>query len=187
MVPNILTLSRLIAVPIFVVLLIDPSPLMVKWALGLFIFAAFTDYLDGWIARKFNAVTDAGKLLDPLADKILVMAALVMLVGLRSEVNAAPWAPAWMVVVILSREIWVTGLRAVAASKGQVMAAQAGGKWKSALQMFGIVALLIHSPIKMGPVIVHFQVIGPLLLAVSIVFSVLSAIDYTKAALKNAL
>ncbi len=181
MVPNILTLSRLLAVPLFVVLLTDPSDLMVAWALGIFVFASITDYLDGWVARKFNAVTDAGKLLDPLADKILVMSALVMLVGLRADVNAAPWVPAWMVVVILAREIWVTGLRAVAATKGQVMAAQSGGKWKSALQMFGIIALLLHYPIAFGNLVVNFQSVGILLLALSIVFSVISAYFYTKA------
>lgn len=184
MVPNILTISRLFAVPIFVLLLTNPSEQMIAWALGIFIFASITDYLDGWIARKFNAVTDSGKLLDPLADKILVMSALVMLVGLRSDVNAEPWVPAWMVVLILAREIWVTGLRAVAASKGQVMAAQSGGKWKSALQMFGIVALLIHYPVTFGQIVVNFQAVGIILLAVSIVFSILSAWDYTNSALK---
>jgi CDP-diacylglycerol--glycerol-3-phosphate 3-phosphatidyltransferase len=184
MVPNILTIARLVLVPVFVFLLIEPSQLMVKWALGIFIFASITDYLDGWVARKFNSVTDAGKLLDPLADKILVMSALVMLVGLRSDVNATPWAPAWMVVVILAREIWVTGLRAVAAASGRVMAAQAGGKWKSALQMIGIIALLMHYPMRIGPILVNFQAVGIMCLAVSIVFSILSAIDYTRAALK---
>src|SRR5262245_55607250 len=122
-IPNILTFLRLALIPLFVVLMIDPNPELTHAATLVFIIAAFTDYLDGVLARKFSAVSEFGKLADPLADKILVMAALVMLVAQRSDVYGEPWVPGWMVVLILAREIWVTGLRAVAASRGVIVAA----------------------------------------------------------------
>ena len=143
-VPNGLTILRLMLIPVFVVLMREPTQSMVYWATGLFIFASFTDFIDGYIARKFGAVSDLGKLLDPLADKILVMAALVMLVAQKTDEFGEPWVQGWMVVFILAREIWVTGLRAVAAKDGVVVAASNAGKIKSALQMFAIVLLLLH-------------------------------------------
>lgn len=169
----------------------DPSEKMVLAAVGVFILAAITDYFDGFIARKYDLVSDFGKLLDPLADKILVMTALVMLVAQRSDVFGDPWVPGWMVVLILAREIWVTGLRGVAASRGIVVAAGSGGKVKSALQMVAIVFLLLHNnEIPVGQVtslvgigrpdlVITCQLIGMNLLVFSLVFAYWSACDYT--------
>src|SRR5262245_57339044 len=133
--PNWLTFLRLGLIPVFVFLMVEPSRWMVDLAMIVFIVAAFTDYIDGIIARRYGAVSDFGKLLDPLADKILVMAALVMLASQRSDTYGEPWVPGWMVVMVLAREIWVTGLRAVASARGVVVAASTTGKFKSGLQM----------------------------------------------------
>ena len=144
--PNWLTLLRVALIPVFVILLLDPTPVMVQWAVYIFCIAAVTDYLDGFIARRMRSVSDFGKLLDPLADKILVFSALIMLTSLRSDLTAAPWVPGWMVVMVVAREIWVTGVRGVAATHGVVIAANESGKWKSFLQMFAVIFLLRHDP-----------------------------------------
>ncbi|MDZ4785366.1 MAG: CDP-diacylglycerol--glycerol-3-phosphate 3-phosphatidyltransferase [bacterium] len=177
--PNILTISRLFLVPVFVFLMIDPSEQMVLIATGIFVLASITDFFDGFIARKFKVVSDTGKLLDPLADKILVMAALVMLVAQRSDIDGSPWVPEWMVVIILAREMWVTGLRGIAASKGNILAAGAGGKWKSALQMFAITCLLIHHPLMIAGIAISTKIIGINILVLSIFFALWSAGEYT--------
>ena len=136
-------------------------------------------FFDGLVARRFEAVSDVGKLLDPLADKILVMAALVCLVAQRSDVYGEPWVPAWIVVIILGREIWVTGLRAVAGAKGKVIAAGSTGKYKSALQMLAITILILHYPYQFGSTEVNFAALGLAILIVSVALSLWSAIDYT--------
>ena len=179
--PNMLTYVRLLLIPIFVYLLMDPSRTMIYAAIGIFVFASLTDYLDGVLARSFNAVSDTGKLLDPVADKILVMAALVMLVSLKTTEVGEPWVPVWMVVLILARETWVTGLRSVAASQGVVMAAGQAGKWKSFLQMVAIVFLLLHQQplIRVGDSAIAARFVGEALLMISILFSYWSGLDYT--------
>jgi CDP-diacylglycerol--glycerol-3-phosphate 3-phosphatidyltransferase len=180
-IPNWLTGLRVLLIPLFVVALSDYSRSSLNIALVIFILAAITDYGDGIIARRYSAISDFGKLLDPLADKILVMAALVMLVSLQDE-RGLPFVPAWMVVLVLAREFWVTGLRAFAAKDGTVMAAQSGGKVKSFLQMVSIVALLLYDySVSVLWFKVTFQYIGLNLLLVSIVFSYWSAVDYTMA------
>jgi CDP-diacylglycerol--glycerol-3-phosphate 3-phosphatidyltransferase len=143
-VPNWLTAIRLALIPLFVVLMVNPSRETLWIATAVFLVAAVTDYADGYIARRYRAVTELGKLLDPLADKILVMAALVMLTAQRTFESGDPWVPGWMVVVILAREIWVTGLRGIAAAHGHVVAASPAGKVKSVLQMVAIVLLLAY-------------------------------------------
>jgi len=180
-VPNLITLFRLLLIPVFVVLLINPTDQGLFIATIVFIVAAFTDYLDGVLARRWGAISNFGKLLDPLADKILVMAALVMLVGLRSDVTGAPWIPAWMVVLILSREIWVTGLRGVAASAGLVIAAGQSGKVKSLLQMVSIAMILIHDRyvFQVGDYPVTLGHVGLNLLLISIFFSYWGALHYS--------
>lgn len=179
-IPNALTFLRLILIPIFVYLLIDPSRTMVHIALCIFILAAITDYIDGFIARRWGAVSDFGKLLDPLADKILVMSALVMLASLRSDLDGHPWVPGWMVVMVIAREIWVTGLRAVAASQGNIVAAGGAGKWKSFLQMIAIILLLVHdTPVELWGVQIPCELVGRNLLAFSLVFSYVSAVQYS--------
>ncbi|MDC0357406.1 CDP-diacylglycerol--glycerol-3-phosphate 3-phosphatidyltransferase [Oligoflexia bacterium] len=179
-VPNILTFLRLGVIPIFVVLMINPSQSMIYVALGIFIFAALTDYVDGLVARKWEVVSDFGKLLDPLADKILVMAALVMLVAQRTDVLGEPWVPGWIVVVILAREIWVTGVRGFAAHKGVIVAAGQSGKLKSVLQMGAIAFLILHHhAFEVGGLTITCGLIGMNLLLISIVFSYVSAVEYT--------
>ena len=178
--PNSLTYIRILLIPLFVALMVDPSRGMVNLAILIFIIAAITDLADGMIARRFQVVTDTGKLLDPLADKILVMAALVMLVAQRADLDAQPWVPAWMVVFVLAREIWVTGLRAVAASRGEVVAARDVGKIKSLLQMTSIVLLLLHDyRLPLMPRRPTCQLVGENLLLLSVFISYWGAVLYT--------
>lgn len=140
--PNYLTLARIVLVPLLVVVLL--TPVADRWfgisgyafAIGLFLAASLTDILDGHLARRRNQVSNLGKLLDPIADKLLVSAALIVLVEKHL-------APAWAVVVILGREFIVTGLRSVAAAEGIVIQAQTSGKIKMWAQCVAIVALLV--------------------------------------------
>ncbi|MCB9029874.1 MAG: CDP-diacylglycerol--glycerol-3-phosphate 3-phosphatidyltransferase [Deltaproteobacteria bacterium] len=178
-IPNYLTYLRLVLIPIFVFLMVNPSDEMLYAATVIFVIAAITDYLDGLIARNLDAVTELGKLLDPLADKILVISALVMLVAQRSDVDGAPWVPGWMVALILAREVWVTGLRGIAANRGVVIAASSGGKVKSALQLIAISCLLLHYPIDVLGFNIDFSMVGMNLLILSVAFSLWSAGEYT--------
>ncbi len=135
--PNILTLSRIAAVPIVVLLLLFESKQNCFWAAFVFTAASITDWLDGYLARKWGIVTILGKFLDPLADKLIVMAALIMLIPLDR-------VPAWAVFVILARELIVSGIRSIASSEGIVIAASDLGKYKTIFQMVAIVGLLLH-------------------------------------------
>ncbi|NLF24446.1 MAG: CDP-diacylglycerol--glycerol-3-phosphate 3-phosphatidyltransferase [Deltaproteobacteria bacterium] len=178
--PNYITFSRLALIPVFVFLMVDPTQWMLKCALVVFILASLTDYVDGYIARKYGAVSDFGKLLDPVADKLLVMAALVMLVAQKTDGYGDSWVPGWMVVLVLAREIWVTGLRSVAAARGRVVPAGNAGKVKSFLQMAAVVALLLHdATIRVGGLLLTCQLIGINLLIISILVSYWGAIEYT--------
>lgn len=135
---NQLTMLRLLLVPVFMVLLAMDTP-TTRWAaFGIFIFASLTDYFDGWIARKYNQITKFGKLMDPLADKVLVTAALVGLVELGE-------IPAWIVVLILAREFIISIFRALAASSGLVIAASYWAKIKTTMQMIAILLLLANN------------------------------------------
>jgi CDP-diacylglycerol--glycerol-3-phosphate 3-phosphatidyltransferase len=177
--PNWLTFLRLALIPVFVVFLIEPSRTSLNIAAVIFVLAAITDYADGILARRYAAITDFGKLFDPLADKILVMAALVMLVSVRDE-TCVPLVPGWMVVLVLAREFWVTGLRAFAAKDGTVISAKSGGKVKSFLQMVSILALLLNDySFSLFGLKLTYQFLGLNLLLVSLAFSILSAIDYS--------
>lgn len=135
--PNILTLARIGAVPIMVLLLMSDTPSAGIWSAAVFGLASFTDWLDGYLARRWEIVTILGKFLDPLADKLLVMAALIMFIPLGR-------VPAWAVFVILAREMIVTGLRSIASSEGIVIAASNLGKYKTIYQMVAIIALCLH-------------------------------------------
>ncbi|HIR18365.1 CDP-diacylglycerol--glycerol-3-phosphate 3-phosphatidyltransferase [uncultured Cloacibacillus sp.] len=145
--PNMLSLFRVILVPVILVFLTLRGQLGYVMGLNVgdciaavvFIIASITDAVDGYIARKRNIVTNLGKFIDPLADKILVIAVLTALVELHRF-------PAWMVVVIISREFIVSGLRMVAASEGVVIAASKGGKLKTVTQIIGIILLLFNIP-----------------------------------------
>ena len=135
--PNILTLARIAAVPVVLVLLLSDSRASGVWAAAIFGIAAVTDFIDGWLARKWGVVTVLGKFLDPLADKLIVMVALIMLIPLDR-------VPAWAVFIILAREMIVTGLRSIASSEGIVIDASELGKYKTIYQMVAIPGLMLH-------------------------------------------
>jgi len=135
--PNLLTMGRIAAIPVVVLLMLDDSRASGMWAAAVFGLAAITDGIDGWLARKWGIVTILGKFLDPLADKLIVMAALIMLIPLGR-------VPAWAVFVILAREMVVTGLRSIASSEGIVIDASDLGKYKTIFQMTAIPGLMLH-------------------------------------------
>lgn len=137
--PNFLTLMRILAVPVVVVALLGETPNGDALAAGVFALAALTDGLDGYFARSRDAVTTFGKLMDPFADKLLIVAALVSLVSLHR-------LEAWVAMVIIAREIAVTGLRAIAAERGIVIAASWLGKVKTVLQIAAVFALIAENP-----------------------------------------
>src|SRR5208282_3901802 len=145
-IPNLLTMVRIAAIPFFVWLLDTPTPIRGFWACMVFTAAAITDLLDGYLARKLGVVSVLGKFLDPLADKLIVMASLVWMVPMGR-------IPAWVVVLLLGRDIAVTGLRSVAASEGVVIAAGEEGKAKTALQMIGIICLIVGYPYHLSYVL----------------------------------
>lgn len=149
--PNMLSLSRVFLVPVIMVFLTMRTQFgFIKEGVSIgdllaglvFIIASLTDAADGYIARKKGIVTNLGKFIDPLADKIMVVAALIALVELQR-------VPAWMVVVIISREFIVTGIRMVAAAEGIVIAASSGGKLKTVSQIIGIILLIFNIPLGM--------------------------------------
>jgi CDP-diacylglycerol---glycerol-3-phosphate 3-phosphatidyltransferase len=137
--PNVLTLLRILAVPVVVVALLGETPNGDALAAAVFALAALTDGLDGYFARSRDAITTFGKLMDPLADKLLITAALVSLVSLSR-------LQAWVAMVIIAREIAVTGLRAIAAERGVVIAASWMGKLKTVLQIAAVIALIAANP-----------------------------------------
>ena len=164
--PNKLTMGRILAIPLFVVLLLMGYRV---WACVIFIAAALTDMLDGKIARKYNLVTNFGKLMDPLADKLLTMSAFLCLVELHQ-------IPAWMVIVILGREFIITGMRQVAASEGIVIAAAWSGKIKTALQMVAIPLLILQN----WPCSVYFNnfPLDQIVLWAAVVMTIVSGMEY---------
>lgn len=168
---NKITLTRIFLLPVFLFFITENIPYGSFIAAGIFIIAAATDGLDGYVARKQNQVTTLGKLLDPLADKLLVMAALVSLVG-----QAA--LPAWIAIVILAREFAVTGLRAVAAAEGRIIAASKFAKVKTVTQIVAIVAIMVNN--------FPFSLIGfpfkDVALGVAVAFTILSGLDYFRGA-----
>jgi CDP-diacylglycerol--glycerol-3-phosphate 3-phosphatidyltransferase len=136
--PNVLTLSRIGLIPVFVGLfLIEPSPFIAVVSAAVFAAASMTDWLDGYLARRHQQITDFGKLLDPIADKVLVLAALVVLV----EANRAP---GWLVIILLAREFAITALRAVAAIDGHIIPADRLGKWKMVAQTAAVLVLILE-------------------------------------------
>jgi CDP-diacylglycerol--glycerol-3-phosphate 3-phosphatidyltransferase len=168
-VPNILTICRILAAPVLVVLLSFPSPLTRAVAALLFILASVTDYFDGYLARRYNVISSVGKLLDPMADKLLVMTALIMVVSCPQGS-----VPAWMVVIILGREIMITSLRGVASAQGVVIEAEELGKYKTILQIFAITGLFMHYPYFW----IDFHLGGMYFLWASLVLSLWSGMDY---------
>lgn len=171
--PNIITLIRIGLIPLVLVWMDNYNPRSSALACVIFLVAAASDALDGYLARRMGLVTVVGKFLDPLADKLIVLATLIAL-------TAQGRAPAWLVVVLMSRELAVTGLRAIASQEGLVIAAGRGGKTKTALQLVGIAFLLVHFryPILLFDYELDFHEVGIYLLYLSLVMSVLSAIEY---------
>ncbi len=174
--PNSLTLVRVGLVPVLVVLLLYPDRVARALAGLCFLVACVTDFLDGWLARRHGVTTALGQLLDPLADKLIVAAAVIMLAALPPE----PRLPAWMAVVIVLRELAVTGLRGIASHGGVLMPAEELGKYKTLFQMFAIEALLVHYPygIPGTGLTIDFHAGGMLFLWVALVLAVWSGLDY---------
>ena len=166
--PNALTLFRIFLVPLLVVVLLTRMPAKEYLALAVFLVAALTDLLDGWIARKFKKVTRLGMLLDPIADKILVSAALISLVDLQE-------ADAWAVCIIVGREFAVSGMRSIAAGEGITISASSLGKWKMAAQVVGISLMILGAKLDD---IGLWRMTGRAALYVMTVMALVSGIDY---------
>ena len=162
--PNKLTIFRVILIPVFIIALMSgiiPEPVNRYVGVVIFCVASFTDYLDGHIARKYNLVTNFGKFMDPLADKLLVSSALICMIELG-------FLPAWIVIIIISREFIITGFRLIAAEGGLVIAASWWGKIKTVTQMLMIILVLLG----VG------GIIGNILIILATVFTVISGVDY---------
>jgi CDP-diacylglycerol--glycerol-3-phosphate 3-phosphatidyltransferase len=175
-IPNLLTLFRIVVTPLFFILFYYfPTKVFSLLASVLFALASLTDFLDGYIARRWNLETSLGKFLDPLADKLLVAVALIMLIPLGR-------VPSWMVAVIIGREILVTGLRVVAITEGLVIAASKLGKYKTVFQIVSVTCLLLHYEyhlfIESPYLLINFHQVGMGLLWVALVITVWSGIDY---------
>ena len=164
--PNKLTLFRVVMIPFFVVFMLAPiGGAAAKWiALAIFIIASLTDALDGYLSRRDNLITDFGKFMDPLADKLLVCSALICLVELDK-------IPCWVVIIIIAREFIISGFRLIAADNGVVIAASYWGKFKTASQMVMIILLIAD----LGGV---FYTIGQIFIYLSMALTVISLIDY---------
>ncbi len=175
--PNILTLLRILLIPPMVVILLSPSKSAGFLAALLFAVASSTDWLDGYLARRMQIVTTLGKFLDPIADKLMVMAALIMILPFGR-------VPAWMVLVILGREIIITGLRSIASTEGVVIAASRLGKYKTIFQIVAILGLLLHYDyhwffgIQKPYLYANMHNVGIFFLWIATIITIWSGIDY---------
>lgn len=168
--PNKLTVLRVILVPVFVLFLLGNITPYDKWiALVIFVVASLTDLLDGKIARKYNLVTNFGKFMDPLADKLLVCSAMICFIAMKKM-------PTWMVLIVIAREFIISGFRLVASDNGVVIAASYWGKFKTAFSMVMIIFVIMDLA---NPV---FYVITQILIWISLILTVVSLVDYV---LKN--
>lgn len=165
--PNTLTLFRIISAPIIVVLLLMPNRFTALLAGLIFSVAAITDYLDGYLARRYGLVSNLGKVMDPVADKLLVSCALIML-------SALGWMPAWIACIIIGRELAVSGLRNIIAQNKQDVSASSLGKYKTGFQIAAIIPLMFHYP-AFG---FDFQAVGMFFLWGALVFTLWSGADY---------
>jgi CDP-diacylglycerol---glycerol-3-phosphate 3-phosphatidyltransferase len=176
--PNLLTLARIAVIPVFAIVLGFADPLSCFIAALIFACAALTDILDGVLARRLKLETVLGKFMDPLADKLIVMAALIVLTRLG-------WVKAAIVILLLAREFIISGLRTIAIGEGVVIPASQGGKWKTALQVAGIEGMLIHYSYDVdflfGRYPIDFGAVGTWLLYISLVASLWSAVGYFQA------
>lgn len=167
--PNVLTFGRILLIPVFIMLLIDPTPDRALSAAVVFVVAAVTDLLDGYVARKTGQITKLGRLLDPIADKLLVLSALILLVQV-DRVSAL------IAILIIAREVAVTGIRAIAASEGLIMSAETTGKYKMALQVIAIVLLILEGTIVEA--IGNLHLAGIVTLYLSLVLGYVSGAQY---------
>ncbi|MFW5875582.1 MAG: CDP-diacylglycerol--glycerol-3-phosphate 3-phosphatidyltransferase [Myxococcota bacterium] len=178
--PNLLTMLRIVMIPLVLWLLVDGTPRASFWAAMVYVLTAVTDALDGWLARRQGLVSVLGKFLDPLADKLLVMAVLVFMVWM----GRFSWIGTVAVILIIGRELSITALRTISMSEGVVIASGQGGKEKTALQMVAILLLILHHPydIHFGFFEVHANLheAGLVLLYVSLVLALTSAGEYLK-------
>ena len=164
---NKLTTFRVLCIPIFVVfMLIESIPYNYYLAAIVFIIASITDLFDGKIARKYHLVTNFGKFMDPLADKMLVSAALICL--------TPKMIPSWLVIIIISRELFISGFRMLAADQGIVLAAGWWGKFKTAFSMVMIIVLIVNTPLNNSVL----YIIGQVLIWISLALTIISMIEY---------
>ncbi len=171
-----LTAFRLLIIPVIMVMLTYETPFINFVTALLFLIATLTDIVDGYIARKYDLVTNLGKLLDPLADKLLVLTALIMLIPLGR-------VPAWIVALIVLRETGVTSLRAVAANEGIVIAASSLGKHKNLFQVIATIGLIMHhtyplTKVNNVPISLNFHASGLLVMWIALFLTLWSGIDY---------
>ena len=172
--PNKLTIGRIIATPFFMAALMIDFPFHYTAALILFIAASLTDMIDGKIARKYNMITDFGKFMDPLADKLLVCSAMIALI----EMNRIP---SWVVIIIIAREFIISGFRLIASDNGVVIAASYWGKFKTTFQMVMICLMIANFP--------QLQILTDIIMWIALILTVVSLIDYlvkNKDVMKNA-
>jgi CDP-diacylglycerol--glycerol-3-phosphate 3-phosphatidyltransferase len=168
--PNIISLSRVAITPLLIWLLTDPSQKAAVIAAVAFIIACVSDWLDGYLARRRGLITNLGKFLDPLADKVLIISALIMLTAMPRE----PRVPGWIVALIAAREVAVTGLRAIARDEGIVLGAESLGKAKMTFEIVALVALLLHYPIWM----IDFHAAGMVFIWIALVLALWSGVAY---------
>jgi CDP-diacylglycerol--glycerol-3-phosphate 3-phosphatidyltransferase len=173
-VPNALSLFRIALIPAILYFLTDPGRGASAIAGALFFIASLSDFFDGYLARRAGTTTTLGKYLDPLADKLIVATALIMLVGMLRE----PRVPTWLVAVVIGRELEVTGLRAIASNEGLVLGAEELGKYKMIFQTFALHGLLIHYPYGPAFFRVDFHAAGMVFLWVATLVGLWSAVDY---------
>lgn len=167
--PNKITMARIIMIPFFIIALLVNFPFHEPIAVVIFIVASASDAVDGHLARSRNLITDFGKFMDPLADKLLTCSAFICLVELQM-------IPSWVVIIIIAREFAITGLRTLAASDGIVIAASKWGKAKTISQMIAIIALLlVNWPVMAFPALLLF---GNIMVYVALTLTLISGIDY---------
>ena len=165
--PNTISLIRIGVIPILFCLLLPPGPLMSLVIATFFIEAALTDLLDGYIARRYHIVTTMGKFLDPIADKLIVNTAMIMLIPIGR-------IPTWIVAVIIIRDFIVDGIRNIASSEGLIIDASPLGKRKTLCQIFAVSALMIHYPFLGADA----HAVGIVILSIALILTILSGTDY---------
>lgn len=162
--PNKLTMLRVLLIPVFVVFMLVDITAFDKWiALGIFVVASLTDLADGKIARKYNLVTNFGKFMDPLADKLLVCSAMIALIELGN-------IPAWIVIVIIAREFIISGFRLIASDNDVVIAASYWGKFKTTFQMVMVILMIADIP--------ALGILTTIIMYIALVLTIVSLVDY---------